>query len=357
MTRIAFLDDDHVMKLTRLILAARDGADEDWVRRFFIPEPVDVRALLEMGAGLRRVDGAEVVLADPSRPDSAAGSSVLVFRRGHVTAETMDACPELRLIQRLGEDPSCIDLVAARQRGVAVSCLPRRTLRHAAEHALLLMLALSKRLLAADRALRGGDGGGGSSSDGVAYNWVGLTGIGGLFGRTLGIVGLGEVGVHLAVRAHAFGMRLLYADHRRLSPEREAALHIEYRSLDELLEEAHYVSLHVPGTGANAHLIGAGQLARMRPDAYLVNTSRGGVVDEEALYDALAERRIGGAGLDVHAQEPRPGSDRFCELDNVVLTPHISGGSRLDTVDEIAEMLDNMRAALAAQPPAHGRVA
>jgi phosphoglycerate dehydrogenase-like enzyme len=354
--RIAFLDDDHVMKLTRLMLSAGDRAEEEWLRGFFTPEPVDVPRLLELGAGLRRADGAEVVLVDPRRPQSVAGSTVLVFRRGRVTAETMDACPDLRLIQRLGEDASSVDLDAARERGIEVSCLPRRSLHHAAEHAVMLMLALSKRLLVADRAVRTVEPGAASSSDGVAYNWVGLTGIGGLAGRTLGIVGLGEVGVHLATRAHALGMRLLYADRRRLAPDREEALHVELRSLDELLEGSDYVSLHVPGTGANERLIGAPQLARMRPRAYLVNTSRGPVVDEDALYEALVERRIAGAGLDVHAHEPRPAADRFCRLDNVILTPHVSGGSRLDTVAEVEAMFDNVRAVLAGQPPPHGGV-
>jgi phosphoglycerate dehydrogenase-like enzyme len=354
---IAFLDEDHVMTLTRLMLTARDEADEEWLRGFFAPERVDVPWLLALGTGLRRIDGAEIMLADPARMESINDPTVLVFRRGQVTAETMDACPDLRLIQRLGEDAGSIDLAAARARGVAVSCLPRRSLRHAAEHALLLMLALAKRLLVADRAVRAGEADtAAGSSDGVAYNWIGLSAIGGLDGRTLGIVGLGEVGTHLAVRARAFGMRVLYADARRHAPEREQALAVEHRGLDALLEAADFVSLHVPGAAANDGFFGADQLARMGPGAFLVNTSRGSVVDEDALYDALVQGRIAGAGLDVHAQEPRPRSDRFCALENVLLTPHVSGGSRLDAVGEIAEMFDNMRAAMAGEPPPHGRV-
>jgi phosphoglycerate dehydrogenase-like enzyme len=355
--RIVFLDEDHVMTLMRLMLAARDEADKAWLHGFFAPEPVDVQRLLGQGMGLRRVDGAEVVLADGTGSALIADATILLFRRGAVTAEMIAGCPDLRLIQRLGEDRSSIDLVAARERGVAVSCLPRRSLRHAAEHALLLILALAKRLLVADRAVRTGQAATTrGSSDGVAYNWAGLSGIGGLYGRTLGIVGLGEVGAHLAVRARGFGMRILYADARRHAPGREQALEVEYRSLEELLETADYVSLHVPGTAGNERFFGADQLARMRPSAFLVNTSRGRVVDEDALYAALVEQRIAGAGLDVHAHEPRPGADRFCALENVVLTPHISGGSRLDTLAEIAEMFENMRAALTGALPPHGLV-
>jgi phosphoglycerate dehydrogenase-like enzyme len=354
--RIAFLDEDHVMKLTRLMLSARTAADEAWLRGFFTPEPVDVPSLLELGAGLRVSDGIDVVQADPGRPESIAGSTVLAFRRGEVTAATMDSCPDLRLIQRLGEDATLVDVDAARERGIDVSCLPRRTLRHAAEHALALMLALAKQLIVADRSVRQGGVRGAGSSDGVAYNWPGITGIGGLYGRTLGIVGLGEVGVHLATRANALGMRVLYADHRALDRQREAALGVEHRSLEALLEEADYVSLHVPATSTNERFFGAAHLARMRPGAYLVNTSRGAVVDEDALYEALAAGRIAGAGLDVHAHEPRPPTDRFCTLENVVLTPHIAGGSRLSTIEEIGAMFDNMRAALSGRRPPHGCV-
>jgi phosphoglycerate dehydrogenase-like enzyme len=338
--RIAFLDDDHVMKLTRLTLS---GGDHDWLRAFFAPEVVDVEDLFALAGDLR---GSEVTLGEPTDVDA------IVFRRGRVPRALFDACPGLRLVQRLGEDASGIDLEAARERGVHVSCLPRRTLRLTAEHALLLMLALAKRLLEADRAVRAGPAA--PEGDGVAYNWPGLAGIGGLVGRTLGIVGLGEVGTLVARRARAFEMRVIYAG-RRPSP-RAAELGVERRTLDALLEEADVVSIHVPGTTENERLIGAPELARMRPGALLVNTSRGRIVDEDALYGALVSGRLAGAGLDVHAHEPRPPSDRFCALENVILTPHVSGGSRRNTLDEVALMYDNLRAVARGEPPAHGRV-
>jgi phosphoglycerate dehydrogenase-like enzyme len=358
--RIAFLDDDHVMKLARLMLSADGDDDEQWIRTFFAPEPLDMGAVLGLGAGLRRRDGASVELA--SGGEGAARvrerANVLTFRRATVTRELLEACPDVRLIQRLGEDPGGIDVEAAAEQGIEVSCLPRRTLAYAAEHTMALMLAVAKRLVPADRAVRAGVGldRPRRGDDGSAYNWIGLADIGGLVGGTLGLVGCGEIGGLVARRATAFGMRMLYTDAIRMAPARERALGVEFRSLEELLAEADVVSVHVPGTPGNAGLIGAAEIATMRRGACLVNTSRGTVVDEDALYTALVERRLAGAGLDVHAQEPRPPSDRFCRLDNVVLTPHVSGGSRQGVLLEIGQMYDNVRSVLGGGLALHGRV-
>jgi phosphoglycerate dehydrogenase-like enzyme len=333
--RVAVVDDDHVLRLVRGLLTA----DATAVRAFFVPETVDVDAAFALADGVRLTEDA---------------ADVLLFRRGEVSRAVIEAHPGIRLIQRLGEDPGPIDLEAARDHGVAVSCLPRRTLRHAAEHALLLMLALSKRLLVADRAVRAGTPPpvGATDGDGVAYNWPAIDGLGGLAGRTLGVIGLGELATHVVRRARAFEMDAIYHSVPELPEERERALGVSRRSLDELLAEADVVSVHVPGTTAG--LLGARELALMRPQALLINTSRGRVIDEDALYDALVTGAIAGAGLDVHRVEPRPPGDRFAALENVVLTPHIAGGSRLNTLDEVGAMFENMRAVMAGGPPPHG---
>ena len=141
-TKIVFLDDDPVTRIARLALAGR--LDDPWLREFFAPEQVDLTCLAQAARGLTPHDGAEVLLAtDSTQP--ITGASVIVFRRGIVDARLLDANPGLRLVQRFGERPEGIDLEAAAARNVAVSCLPRRTLNYTAEHALLLMLALSKR--------------------------------------------------------------------------------------------------------------------------------------------------------------------------------------------------------------------
>ncbi|GII97067.1 2-hydroxyacid dehydrogenase [Sinosporangium siamense] len=345
---VAFLDDDHVLRVVRLLLTARTDADWADVTEFFAPDRVDPAALRGMRTGLESADGVAAVR-------SPAQATVLVLRRGEVTRHLIESSPRLRLVQRLGRRRDGIDLAAAREHGVEVSCLARPSLVCTAEHAILLMLALVKRLPVADRAVRAGVARPGTPG-GVAFNWAGLTGLGRLAGRTLGIVGLGEVGGLVAERARAFGMRVLYSNPVRLPPSREAEAGVEYRGLAGLLAEADVVSLHAPGTTARQPVLGRAEIAVMRPGALLVNTSRGRLIDEDALYEALVEGRLGGAGLDVHHVEPRPARDRFCALDNVVLTPHIAGGSRLDVLEEAALMFDNIRHALAGEAPPYGRV-
>ncbi len=275
-------------------------------------------------------------------------AAIVIFRRAEIDGTVLAAAPKLRLIQRLGERPEGIDLAAAAAAGVEVSCVPRRSLAYTAEHAVLLMLAVAKRLIEADAAVRAADYDRGRVEpiNDVAYNWAGLGGLGGLYGKTLGIVGLGEVGTLVARGARAFGMRVLYTKRRRLDPEREAELQVAHRSLPELLAEADYVSVHAPQTPETESLFDAQAFARMKPGAVFVNTARGSLVDEEALYHALKQGHLRGAGLDNHRVEPRAAEDPFCRLPNVVLTPHIAGGSRLGLLDEIAVLLQNCRAAL-----------
>lgn len=345
--RIAFLDDDHVLLMIRRLLAAR--TEEDWtaVAGFFEPDSLDMTAVRTIRAGLGPSDDVTVA----HRP---AEATVLLMRRGTVDSALLDANPGLRLVQRLGSRSEGIDLAAARERGVSVSCLPRPSLVRTAEHTLLLMLALVKRLPMADRAVRAG----GSRPPGeVAYNWAGLTGLRGLAGLTLGIIGLGEVGLLVAERARAFGMRVLYTGRTPLPESREATLGVAYRTKADLLTESDVVSLHTPGVALHEPVIGRAEIAVMRQGALLVNTSRGWLVDEEVLCEALAAGRLGGAGLDVHRVEPRPIDDPLCALDNVVLTPHIAGGSRLEVLDEVAKIFDNIRSVLAGGQPVHGHLA
>lgn len=339
--RVAFVDEDHVLQMVQDLLGA--DTEQDWseLGAFFAPDVLDRGPLEELRAG--------IVLA-PSLPEADA----LILRRGAVDRELIASCPRVRLVQRLGARLDGIDLDAAREHGVAVSCLPRPSLVRTAEHTILLMLALVKQLVPADRAVRAGAG---PAADPVAYNWAGRTGLGGLSGKVLGLVGLGDVGRLVAERARAFGMRVRYTARTRLPVEREVELGVEHRALPALLAEADIVSLHVPGPIVEAPVIGSAELATMRPGALLINTARGRLVDEDALYAALVTGRLGGAGLDVHGVEPRPTGDRFHALDSVVLTPHIAGGSRLEVLDEVAMMFENVRAVLAGGIPVHGRVA
>ncbi|MGX5805496.1 NAD(P)-dependent oxidoreductase [Bradyrhizobium sp. Arg314] len=349
-----FFDTDHVIRLGRSLLAWETDQDRHYASEFFEPEVVGREDLAAVGQALRNAYRLDVApLADSA---AIAGASAIVFRRGRLDASLIAAAPRLRLIQRVGASPHMIDLESARSRGIFVSCLPRRTLAHVAEHVLLLMLSLSRNLLASDRAVRNSVGPSGEAG-GVAYNWASVPDISLLAGKTLGIIGFGEIGHLLARRASAFEMKVVFTDSETISGDRLPASDIRQLGLEDLLRASDFVSVHVPPLPNGRPLIGAAQLRLMRHGANFLNAARGSLVDEDALYEALASGRLGGAGLDVHAREPRGRGDRFATLQNVVLTPHLAGGSRKGVLDEIAAVYENILDVLAGEPPRHARAA
>jgi phosphoglycerate dehydrogenase-like enzyme len=184
------------------------------------------------------------------------------------------------------------------------------------------------------------------------FNWAGIRGLRVLAEQTLGLIGLGENSGEVAKRARAFGMRVLYYKRRRLPAEEEAALGgVQYVSLDELLAQADFVSLHVPYGPATEKMIGREALARMKPGAFLVNTGRGGLVDEAALYEALKSGRLAGAGLDVYRYEPVPPDCPLLTLDTVVWAPHTSGGEPAFLLREVEAVLTNVARVLRGESP------
>jgi phosphoglycerate dehydrogenase-like enzyme len=352
-TQIAILDDDHIIRLTRYALGGPGEITEQWARDFFLPEEMEPARVVAAGRGLHDADGV-VLIPMAANIDVRKGTdaSILIFRRGKIDAALMTANPKLKLIQRIGARADSIDLDAAAARGILVSCLPRPSLQYTAEHAILLMLALSKHLIEADDSVRRDrwDRDRVHPEHGVAYNWAGVPGLGGLFGKTIGIIGLGEVGALTASMARGFGVRVIYANRNRLPLELEQRLGVEFVPLARLLAEADFVSLHASNLPENKGLIDAKIFARMKPTAFFINTSRGRMVDEDALYGALTKGIIAGAGLDVHFEEPRPAPDRFAGLHNVIMTPHLAGGSRHGILDEIEGVMNNCRAVLAGKP-------
>jgi phosphoglycerate dehydrogenase-like enzyme len=346
--RILFFDDDLVVRVLRTILS---NERDPWIAEYFAPERIDLARLLRAGKGLRTCDGAVI---GHGGDGSFKNASAIIFRRGEIGRAFMVQHPRLKLIQRLGERPDGIDLLAAKERGIRVSCLPRRTLIYTAEHGMLLMLALAKRLLAADRAVREGSGPTPPSdqSGNIVYNWAAFNSTG-LYGKTLGIVGMGEVGFLLAKRASAFGMSIVYTKRRRATPDQEAAVGAQFVTENELLGSADFVSLMLPNLPDYARYAGSQFFARMRPDAFFINMSRGALVDEDALYEALRSARIAGAALDVHAIEPRPAEDRFAKLENIVMTPHLAGGAKSGLLDEYEVIVNNCHAALRGEAIRH----
>jgi phosphoglycerate dehydrogenase-like enzyme len=350
---IAILDDDHVIRLTRYAISGSGEITTDWAREFFMPEEMDPAQVHALGGGLQESDGVSLVPMS-AKLDLRKGSEadILIFRRGTIDAAFMDANPQLKLIQRLGARADAIDVAAAAKRGILVSCVPRATLQLTAEHAILMMLALGKRLLQADAAVRTDrwDRDRVRPDHNVAYNWAGIPNITGLFNKTLGIIGMGEVGSIAAGMARAFGMRVLYCNRNRLPAEQEQKAGVEFADLPRLLAESDFVSLHATNIPSNRGLVDAKVFGAMKPTAFFINTARGPIVDEDALHDALTKGTIAGAGLDVHGIEPRPQPDKLSTLPNVILTPHIAGGSRKGVLSEIGVVLDNCRAVLSGKP-------
>jgi glyoxylate reductase len=245
-----------------------------------------------------------------------------------VDARTMDA-GNLRLIAIMEILSRSVDIAAATARGIPVTTLPNldAVTTSTAEHTLGLLLARARRLGEGERLLR--DGGW------AQYQSMAVLGTR-LVGKSLGIVGLGNVGRKLAGYARAIGMRVLYTDRTRLTRDEEA-LGVEWREIEALFTECDVIALTPTLTASSRGLVGSRLLGLMKPDAFLVNTSRGQVIDEGALVEALRERRIAGAALDVFESEPpTPGGGPhpgLLELDNVTLTPHLGTATRESRVE------------------------
>ncbi len=254
------------------------------------------------------------------------------------TSEMIAAAPKLRLIQKIGVGVNTIDLDAAKARDIAVCNLPGTNARAVAEMTLALMLAVLRRLPRFDAAMRRG-----AWSDPALQD-----GIGELGNRTVGLVGYGAIPRLLAPVLAALGCRVLYTSR---SPQSDAVG--EYRPLDALLAEADVVSLHLPLVPETERLIDAAALARMRAGAVLINTARGGLVDQPALTAALASGRLAGAGLDVFVHEPHDASEPLFRLPNVVLTPHIAWLTTGTFDRSFALAAENCRRLAAGEPLLH----
>lgn len=258
--------------------------------------------------------------ADQSEvPDEvAADAEVIIPVLAPVDASLIKRCPSLRLIQVPGHGYEHVSVADARAAGVPVATVASSgaEAHTVAEWAILLAGAASRRLVEGHEALRSGE---------WATARLIQAGVFELAGKTLGIVGLGRIGREVAKRARAFDMRLIYFDPIRPGPGVEQEFGVEYRELEQLLAEADVVTIHVPLTGTTRHLIGEREIGLMKPQAILVNTARGALVDAGALAAALREGRLRAAALDVWDPEP-PGSDHpLVGLEDVVMSPHMAG--------------------------------
>ena len=299
-------------------------------------------------AGLRVLEGFDVAVLSEGPPERGelleavrGVAGILSTVTETVDTELMDAAGgDLRVIANMAVGYDNVDLDAAGERGVVVTNTPEVLNETTADTAFMLLLAAARRLGEAERLLRSGGW--------DAWGPMQLTGPD-VWGKKLGVVGFGRIGQALAHRARGFDMEVLYHDqYRNESAEQETGT--QYLELEELLETADFISVHTPLTPETRHLIGPGELDLMKPTAILVNSSRGPVVDEAALADALEQGSIFAAGLDVYEEEPEV-HPKLLELENVVLAPHI-GSASIETRDKMAVLAaENLVAVLRGEDP------
>ena len=275
--------------------------------------------LAERGLELLRSAGHEVdeqlELSPEALVAALPGAHALIVRSAtQVTDEALAAGSDLQVVGRAGIGLDNVDVDAATRRGVMVVNAPQSNILSAAEHAVALLLAQARNIPQAHAALVSGKW--------ERTKWEGVE----LHGKTLGVVGLGRIGALVAQRALAFGMRLCAYD-PYVSPDRARQMGVELLPLDELIAESDFLTIHLPKTADTASLIGRDLLAKAKPGLRIVNAARGGILDEDALYEALSSGQVGGAALDVFASEPCTDSPLF-EMPNVVVTPHLGASTQ-----------------------------
>jgi len=291
----------------------------------------------------------DVTLNDTERPMSreqimkAIGQvdGLLCMITDKVDPDLLAPAAKLKMIANYGVGYDNIDVPAASRRGIPVSNTPGVLTDATADLAMASILGAGRKIVTGDAKTRRGD----------FKFWSPMHFLGReITGKTLGLIGLGRIGKAVAKRAAGFNMRMVYTTRRQLPQEEEDRLHVSYLSLTDLLHHADYISLHVPLTPETHHLIGQRELNQMKSSGYLINTSRGPVIDESALVQALRVDRIAGAGLDVYENEPAltPG---LTDLENVILLPHV-GSATIETRTRMAELaVDNLLAGLAGEQP------
>jgi phosphoglycerate dehydrogenase-like enzyme len=277
-----------------------------------------------------------------------AQADVAYIYKDDLSGDAIRSASGLRFIQKHGLNCKNIDVAAATERGIPVATMPLFRNVAVAEQAFALMIACAHKIVMGHKAVENavyremGLSPVRTSQRGISGNWPKIQGVTELMGASVGIVGLGDIGMEYARRCRAFGMEVFYHQRMRHDPDVEKSYEVTYFPLHDMLKRVDYLTLILPHTPQTERMIGAAEFAMMKPTATLINVARGGIVDEPALVDALSRGVIGMAGLDVFHEEPLPATSPLLHMPNVVLTPHIGGGSyRSRQVDYVA-CLDNI---------------
>ena len=350
------IEDDRSLRLLQVVLdpavdPQRRMAFADYIRHD-ISLGEAIAALKVQAPSLFPAD--VVLVRDQGDLQAAIGDAAVVIAESlEITSANIAAAPRLRAVVKFGALPDGIDTDACHARGIHVIMQRRRTNIAVAEHAMAMLMALAKQLPRINGLVTPGR----LAKDHPPLapydtrhtpnaNWGRIGGLRLLSDMTLGILGMGEIGSEMARMARACGMSVLYNRRIQLSPEIEDQRGIAFRDLESLLRESDALSIHLPMNDGTRGLVDARRLALMKPGALLVNTARAEIVDRQALIDALDRGHLAGAGLDVLHSEPADENDPLLDRPNVILTPHLAGGSRINRFRDFAEMLSGIEAAL-----------
>jgi phosphoglycerate dehydrogenase-like enzyme len=350
---IIVVEDDPFTRLVGLALDPNTSAERHAAfADFFAHDEPDFAGLCaRVRAGAGALFPAEVRLVETPEDmrRNLADADALIVESFPVTRVDIAAAPKLKFVQKFGVGLRAIDTDACKARGIAVLTLRRRANAACAEHTLALMLALAKKL----KTLTGRISVKKLAEAGYPYkpydrrhtansNWARIPGIRTLNEATLGIVGLGEIGREVAIRANAFGMRVSYFQRTRLGESEERELSVTYAPLDILLANSDVVVTQLPTSPATKNFFDAKKFAQMKPGAFLVNIARADVVDRAALIAALKSGRLGGFALDPLYEAPGRDDDELLTFDNVVITPHIAAQPRFNALKDFEDMIAGM---------------
>jgi lactate dehydrogenase-like 2-hydroxyacid dehydrogenase len=359
---VVFAEEDALFRLMEMGLRRGLTAEGEKILRYFFgdefSQPLKELTTMADRLGLPPNIATTVCMDEPTLDRTLPAADFVVLEASTLGGKRVEACsPRTRLIQQFGRGYRNIDVATARRLKIPVANLIRLSSQSSADHITALILALARNLFAAHRQVldrRDPKQTPAFIADPPRnkFNWTGIRNFRILARSTIGFIGLGENSGYVARRMRDMGMRVLYFKRTRLSAEDEKQFGgISYAPLDDLLAQADFVSLHIPYAKETDKFAGREFFAKMKRGAYLVNSARGGLVDEKALYDSLKSGHLGGAALDVYRYEPVPPNCPLLELDNVVWTPHISGGEPEYMIAESEAVLSNIARVVQGKSP------
>ena len=358
---VIFAEEDTMFRLMETALNGEPSQRAIEALHYFFGDNIDAQLnyLLSIPSLVKLPSGFRGVVCDREEvlPSLIPDAHYLVCEKAQITDELMKLGKgKLKLIQKLGTDYKNIDVQAAHALGIPVAYMRRVGSMSVGEHVLTLILALSRNLIlgheTAKKRKHATDGLRSEGPPRTKFNWGQVPNIRLIQGKKLGFVGFGENASEVAWLAYRVGMQIVYYQRHRAPQDREKlsdALYIP--SLQQLVAEADFLSVHVPYGPATEKMFNREVLSYMKPTSYLINISRGGIVDEKALYDVLRERRIAGAALDVYRWEPVPSDSPLLDLDNILWTTHVSAGSGDSSLDGSKDLIANIARAARGEAP------